>query len=77
LKQLVEAEGGSLEAAYFAFGGDDYVFICELPDNMTAAALAIAVTATGTVEPKFTVLLTPEEVDAAAKKVVSYRAPGQ
>ncbi len=77
LKQLVEANGGTLEAAYFAFGPDDYVFICDLPDNVTAAALTVAAAATGTVSPKLTVLLTPEEVDAATKKVVSYRAPGQ
>jgi uncharacterized protein with GYD domain len=77
LKQPIEAEGGTLEQAYFTFGSDDYVFICDLPDNMTMAALTMAAAATGMVKPKTTVLLTPEEVDAATKKVVSYRAPGQ
>jgi uncharacterized protein with GYD domain len=68
--------GGTLEAFYYAFGRDDVVVIAELPDNVTAAAVSLAVTAAGAARSSVVVLLTPEEVDAAAKKTVAYRAPG-
>ena len=45
-------------------------------DNESAAAVAISVNASGGAVTKTTVLLTPEEVDAAAQKSVGYRAPG-
>jgi hypothetical protein len=41
------------------------------------AAINLTVAATGAVATKTTVLITPEEVDAAAKKTPSYRPPGQ
>jgi len=37
----------------------------------------LIVNAAGAVTAKITVLLTPEEIDAAAKKTLSYRPPGQ
>ena len=68
--------GGSLESFYFAFGSDDVIVIAELPDNATAAAVGLAVSATGAVATRTTVLLTPEEVDRATHTSVGYRAPG-
>ena len=47
-----------------------------MPDNESAAAVALAVNAAGLAATKTTVLLTPEEVDAAAQKSVGYRPPG-
>jgi hypothetical protein len=47
-----------------------------MPDNESTAAVALAVNATGAVTIKTVVLLTPEEVDAAAERAVSYRPPG-
>jgi hypothetical protein len=38
--------------------------------------MSLVVNASGAVQLKTTVLLTPEEMDAAAKKSVSYQAPG-
>lgn len=73
----VTAIGGHLEAFYFAFGDQDVVTIVDVPDNVTAAALAIGISATGTVGVKTTVLLTPDEVDQATKKTLSFRAAGQ
>jgi hypothetical protein len=43
---------------------------------VTAAAVALTVNASGAVQAKTVVLLTPEEVDAAAQKSVSYSPPG-
>ncbi len=68
--------GGQLDSFYFAFGDSDVVTILDLPDNVTAAGVALVVAASGKVKIKTTVLLTPEEVDAAAKLGGTYRAPG-
>ncbi|MBE0684360.1 MAG: GYD domain-containing protein [Anaerolineales bacterium] len=74
---LIKSMGGSVETFYYAFGDTDLYLICELPDHATATALALTVTSTGTVTLKTTVLLTPEEVDAAAKLTPAYTAPGK
>lgn len=76
IAQMAEGLGGRLESFHFGFGDVDAYVIVELPDNATAAAVAIAVNGSGGATAKTTVLLTPEEVDAAAKQSVDYRAPG-
>jgi uncharacterized protein with GYD domain len=76
VKELVEGSGGTLEAFYFAFGYEDVYAIIDLPDNITAAALGLNISASGSVRVSTTVLLTPEEVDQATKKAVKYRPPG-
>lgn len=76
IAELAKNVGGSLEAFYFAFGRDDVYAIVDLPDNATAAALAMAVSASGLTRCKVVVLLTAEEIDASAKTRVSYRPPG-
>jgi uncharacterized protein with GYD domain len=73
---MVKALGGTLESFYYAFGDDDVYATAQLPDNVTAAAVSLAVSASGAARSKVVVLLTPEEVDAATKKSVGYRAPG-
>ena len=76
VEAAIKALGGKLEAFYFAFGEHDVVGIVDGPDNVTAAAFSMAVAASGTVRSHTTVLLTPEEVDQAAKKTVSFRGAG-
>jgi uncharacterized protein with GYD domain len=68
--------GGTLESFYFAFGRTDAYVTVEVPDNVTAAAIGLAVAASGAASTNTVVLLTPEEIDAATKKTVAYRAPG-
>jgi uncharacterized protein with GYD domain len=68
--------GGTVDAFYFAFGDTDVVAIFDVPDNVTAAGIALLVAASGRVDIKTTVLLTPEEVDAAVKVGADYRPPG-
>jgi uncharacterized protein with GYD domain len=68
--------GGSVESFYFAFGEADVYLTVDLPDNISAAALALAINSTAATHIKTTVLMTPEEVDQATKKTVSYRPPG-
>ena len=77
VESAIEAMGGKMEAYYFAFGENDVVVISDVPDNVSAAALAIGIGSTGTVSLKTIVLLTPEELDEATKKTVSFRAAGQ
>jgi uncharacterized protein with GYD domain len=62
IAEAAAKQGGRLEAGYFAFGDYDAVAIFELPDNVTAAALAIASASKGHIRSvKTTPLLTPEE----------------
>jgi len=76
VQQMLANAGGKLEAFYYAFGESDAFVIVDVPDNVTAAAISLAVNGSGVVTTKTTVLLTPEEMDQAAKKVVTYRPPG-
>ena len=76
VKHLLDGLGGSMEAFYFAFGDADAYVIADVPDNVTASAIALAVNASGGATAKTTVLLTPEEVDQATQKAVDYKPPG-
>lgn len=76
-EEAVKAVGGKLEASYFAFGEYDAYVIADIPDHVSVAAASLAVNASGAVAVKTTVLLTPEEVDKASKKSVSYSPPGR
>jgi uncharacterized protein with GYD domain len=73
---LAKSVGGRLESLYFAFGEHDVYVVVDAPDNESATAVALTVNASGVVRARTTVLLTPEEVDAAAKRSVEYRPPG-
>ena len=75
--KAVESVGGKMESFHFAFGGDDAIVLVDLPDNVAAAALGLAVSSTGLAAVKTTVLLTPEEIDQAASRSVSYTPPGK
>jgi uncharacterized protein with GYD domain len=75
--EMVKAMNGTVEAFYFAFGATDVFVIADVPDSVTAAALSLAVNQSGVVQLRTHVLMTPEEMDQAAKKSVSYRAPGR
>jgi uncharacterized protein with GYD domain len=76
IKQMTERLGGKLHAFYYSFGDSDVVGITEFPDDASALAMSMAVNASGAVTLRSTQLLSPEVVDAAAKKQVGYRAPG-
>ena len=76
VEQSAASIGGKIEAFYYAFGTSDTYTIIDLPSNADMAALAAAIGATGAVELETVVLLTPKEIDEAAKKRVSYRPPG-
>jgi uncharacterized protein with GYD domain len=75
--KLVRSVGGTVEAFYYAFGETDLYVIAELPDNASMTAVALLVAASGAITIKTTVLITPEEVDEAAKKTPIYEPPGR
>ena len=76
VQALMENLGGRVESFYYAFGDADAYIVVDGPDNVTAAAVSMAVNASGAVNTKTTVLLTAEEIDQAITKSVNYRPPG-
>lgn len=74
--QIVAANGGTLEAFYFAFGDTDAYVIADLPDDTTAAAISLAVVSSGAAGVETVKLLTPAEVDEARSIQTGYVPPG-
>ena len=66
----------SLESFYFAFGGTDAFVIVELPDNATAASLALTVSSSGVVGVETAVLIDPDEIKPGGSASPDYRPPG-
>lgn len=76
ITDVARSLGGELEAYYFSFGEYDVLAILDLPDDEAAAAVAMAVDAAGGARARTTVLLTPEQIDEAARRSAEYRPPG-
>lgn len=65
----IEKLGGKIEHGYFSFGEHDAVLITEMPDNVSAAAIALAFAAGGTLRSCVTTpLLTMSEALDAMRK---------
>ncbi|MDE2900422.1 MAG: GYD domain-containing protein [Chloroflexota bacterium] len=73
---MFEGLGGKMEAFYYGFGADDLYIIVDLPDDASAAAASMEVAKAGAITFRATVLITPETMDEAAGKAVTYRPPG-
>ena len=79
IRPVVERLGGRVISFDYAFGDYDVVAIMEVPDNVSAAALAMAVGSGGALRDyKTTVLLSMEEAMEAMRKAgdAGYRPPG-
>jgi uncharacterized protein with GYD domain len=77
VRPAIEKLGGKIETAWFAFGDYDIVVITEFPDNISAAAIAIAFAAGGACKSVHTTpLMSPDEAVQALKKAreCGYRA---
>ncbi|MDR6535768.1 GYD domain-containing protein [Variovorax soli] len=75
---VFESTGGKLHGLWLSFGDYDVVAIAELPDNASAAAISMAIGASGALRTfKTTPLLTPSEAMEAMKKAakVKYQPP--
>src|SRR5687767_9931758 len=78
-KQYIESVGGKLHGFWYAIGEHDAYNLWEAPDNVSMAAVALAISAGGAVSSlETTSLLTVEETLAALEKAraVQYKAPG-
>src|SRR5688500_10055518 len=78
-RAVVEKLGGKLHGFWYGFGGHDGFVLIEAPDNVTAAAFSVGISAGGSLRSaKTTVLLTVEETIKMLEKTqgLPYRAPG-
>lgn len=76
VQKALESLGGKLDSMYFAYGADDVIVICDIPDPISGLALSLAANAAGAVRISTTPLISVEDVDAACKKTVNYRPAG-
>jgi uncharacterized protein with GYD domain len=76
IEKLVQGLGGKVEAFYFAYGEADVYVITDVPDATAGLAVSLAVNSSGAVRLSTIPLIAPEEIDAATKVAVAYRAPG-
>jgi uncharacterized protein with GYD domain len=76
IEKMAADMGGSIASFDFAFGDTDVYVIAEMPDEITAAAVATAVAASGAAAVETVVLLSADDIDAAIAKHAPYRAPG-
>lgn len=78
IRPMIERMGGKLHGLWLAFGEFDVVAIAELPDNVSAAALAMAIGASGAVSAyRTTPLISVAEATKAMKKAggAGYQPP--
>ncbi|MEU0216533.1 GYD domain-containing protein [Streptomyces sp. NPDC006265] len=75
----IESVGGKLHGFWYAFGAHDGYSLWEAPDNVSMAAVALAISGGGAISSfETTVLLTVGETMEAMRAAgqVHYRAPG-
>ena len=78
-QSYIESVGGKLHGFWYAFGTHDGYSLWEAPDNVSMAAVALAISAGGALSAfETTVLLTVDETMDALRKAgqVKYREPG-
>ena len=73
VQKTIEGLGGRLECFYYSFGEPDTFAIVARRDKHRG--LSLAINAAGAAHVSTSVLLTPEQIDEAVKKSVSYRPP--
>jgi uncharacterized protein with GYD domain len=79
-QSYIESVGGKLHGFWYAFGTHDGYNLWEAPDNVSMAAVALAISGGGALSSfETTVLLTVDETMEALRKAeqVQYRAPGE
>jgi uncharacterized protein with GYD domain len=78
-QEYIESVGGKLHGFWYAFGEHDGYTLWEAPDNVSMAAVALALSGGGAISAlETTVLLSVDETLEALRKVegVGYRPPG-
>jgi uncharacterized protein with GYD domain len=78
-QEYIESVGGKLHGFWYAFGEHDGYTLWEAPDNLSMAAVALAIAGGGALSSlETTVLLTVDETMDALRNAqqLGYRAPG-
>jgi uncharacterized protein with GYD domain len=78
-QEYIESVGGTLHGFWYAFGEHDGYNLWEAPDNVSMAAVALAIGSGGALSSfETTVLLTVDETMDALRRAndVGYRPPG-
>ena len=79
-RSYIEAVGGKLHGFWYGFGKHDGYSLWEAPDNVSMAAVALAITGGGAVSSlETTVLMSVEETLDALRKAeqIRYKPPGE
>ena len=81
MQKVAQAAGGKLEQFFWSFGDDDYLAIIDAPDDISAAAVSVAVGSSGSLRNLRTIkLITPEEgrkvLEKAKAAKTAYAPPG-
>jgi uncharacterized protein with GYD domain len=78
-KEYIESVGGKLHGFWYAFGEHDGYTLWEAPNNVSMAAVALAISSGGALSSQdTTVLMTVDETLDALRQArqIGYRAPG-
>ena len=78
-RTYVESVGGKLHGFWYGFGSHDGYTLWEAPDNVSMAAVALAITSGGALSSlETTVLMSVEETLDALRKAeqIQYKKPG-
>jgi uncharacterized protein with GYD domain len=78
-QSYIESVGGKLHGFWYAFGSHDGYTLWDAPDNVSMAAVALAISGGGALSAhETTVLMTVDETLEALRKAaqVQYRPPG-
>ena len=73
--EMIRGVGGTMESFHFAFGDTDVFIVADLPDDESAAAIALNVSSAGGATTSIVKLLTVEQADAALGISVAYTPP--
>ena len=79
-RTYIESVGGKLHGFWYGFGTHDGHTLWEAPDNVSMAAVALAITSGGALSSlETTVLMSVEETLDALRKAdeIQYRKPGE
>src|SRR2546423_10227190 len=73
IAKMTESLGGKLETFYYAFGDVDAYVIVDVPDSISAAAIALAVNQAGAAGGKTVGFISPADIDKTGQKAPGYR----
>jgi uncharacterized protein with GYD domain len=76
-RKLVKSAGGKMISFDFAFGEVDAYIMADFPSPAAVAAAAMTATAGGGAAIETVVLVSPTDIDTAAKAKTSYTKPGE